>query len=94
MKRLNEINTSEISERIKAAANRVLGHHVRLLAIFEHDRLGITCLVCGGRWSVVDAEGPRSGHGLKLMLTADGDRYCEEGATDYFDSNGRVVQRI
>ncbi len=94
MKRSNEINTSEISERIKAAANRLLGHHVGLSAIFEHSRLGITCLECGGRWAVVDAEGPHSRQGLDLMLTTDGDGYCEGGATNYFDSNGNVTKRI
>lgn len=94
MRRLNEISTSEISERITAAADRLLGHHVGLLAIFEHSRLGITCLVCRGRWTVVNAERPRSGDGLGLMLTTDGDGYCEEGATNYFDANGKVTQRI
>jgi hypothetical protein len=92
--RLNEISTSEISERIKATAELLLGHHVGLLATFDHGRLGITCLVCGGRWGFVEAEGPRSGDDLDLMLTTDGDGYCEEGATDYFDSNGKVTQRI
>jgi hypothetical protein len=94
MKRSNEINTSEISERIKAAANRLLGHHVGLVAIFEQGRLGISCLECGGRWTVVDAEGLDSRHGLDLILTIDGDGYCEEGATNYFDSNGMVTHRI
>jgi hypothetical protein len=92
--RLNEISTSEISERIKATAERLLGHHVGLSATLDHGRLGITCLVCGGRWAVVDAEGPRSHDGLDLMLIRDGDGYCEEGATDYLDRNGIVTQRI
>lgn len=92
--RLNEISTSEISASIKATAERLLGHHVGLSAILDHGRLGITCLVCGGRWESVEAERPRSGDDLDLMLTTDGDGYCEEGATDYFDSNGEVTQRI
>jgi hypothetical protein len=92
MRRLNQISTSEISQRINATTNRLLGHHVGLSAIFEHSRLGVSCLVCGGRWTVV--EGPCSGDGLELMLTTHGDGYCEEGATDYFDSSGKVMQRI
>jgi hypothetical protein len=94
MKRLNEISTSEINETIKATVDRLLGHHVGLSAILDHGRLGITCLVCAGRWAAVDVEGPRTCDGLDLMLIRDGDGYCEEGATDYLDSNGRVVQRI
>lgn len=93
MKRLNDINTSEISARIKAS-NRPLGHHVGLLAIFEHGRLGVSCQVCGGRWMVMDGNEQRSGPCLDLMMTTDGDGYCEEGATNYFDSEGTVQQRI
>lgn len=92
--RLNKISTSEISERIRATAGRLLGHHVGLSATLDNGHLGIACLVCGGRWAVVDEEAPHSGNGLELMLITDGDRYCEEGATDYLDSNGRVIQRI
>ncbi len=92
--RLNEISTSEIVERIKATAERLLGHHVDLSATLDRGRLGITCLVCGGRWEFVEAEGPRSEGDLDLMLIADGDGYCGEGATNYFDSNGKVTQRI
>jgi hypothetical protein len=92
--RLNEISTSEIVERIKATAERLLGHHVDLSAILDHGRSGTACLVCGGRWEFVEAEGPSSGGDLDLILTEDGDSYCEEGATNYFDSNGKVTQRI
>jgi hypothetical protein len=94
MKRLNEINTTEISERIKSVANRLLGHHVELVAIFERTLLGITCLECGGRWTVLDAEGLDTRRDLDLELAANGDGYCEEGATNYFDSNGMVTHRI
>jgi hypothetical protein len=94
MKRSNEINTSEISEHIKAAANRLLGHHARLVATFEQGRVGITCLECGGQWTVADAEGTDSRHGLDLTPTNNGDGYCEEGATSYFDSHGVVTHRL
>jgi hypothetical protein len=94
MKRSNEINMSEISERIKAAANRQLGHHVRLVATFEQRRLGIACLECGGGWTVAGAEGADHRHGLNLTPTTSGDGYCEEGATNYFDSSGIVTHRL
>lgn len=94
MKRSNESNMSKNSERTKAAANQQLGHHVGLVAIFEQGGLGISCLGCGGQWTVVDAEGLQPRHGLELVLTIDGDGYCEEGATNYFDSNGMVTHRI
>lgn len=93
--RLNKISTSEISERIRATAGGLLGHHVGLSATLDNGHLGIACLVCGGRWAVVGEEAPHCGNGLlELMLITDGDRYCEEGATDYLDSNGRVIERI
>lgn len=94
MKRSNEVNTSEISERIKDAANRLLGHHARLVATFEQGQLGITCRECGGQWTIADSQGRGSRHCLDLMPTADGDGYCEEGATNYFDSNGLVTHRL
>ena len=94
MKRSNETSTSEISERVEVAANRLLGHHVRLVATFEQGRLVITCLECDGQWTVADAKGTGSRHGLDLTPTTNGDGYCEEGATNYFDSNGVVTHRL
>jgi hypothetical protein len=94
MKRSNEINASEISELIRSAANRLLGHHVGLVATSGQARRGIACLECGGQWMVVEAKGMNSRHGLDLMPTTNGDGYCEEGATNYFDSNGMVTHRV
>jgi len=93
MKRQDNFGTLRISEQINAAADRLLGHHVDLVAVFRRSRLGITCLVCGGRWAVMDTDRSSSSDNLKLRLTTDGDGYCEEGATNYFDSNGRITRR-
>jgi hypothetical protein len=94
MKRLEEINAFEITERVKAAANRLLGHHVGIVAILGQGRLGLTCLECGGQWTAADAGGTASRHCLVLTSTTNGDGYCEEGATNYFDSNGIVTNRL
>jgi len=93
MKRRDNFGTLRISEQINAAADRLLGHHVDLVAVFQHSRVGITCVVCGGRWAVLDADRSSSSDNLNLRLTTDGDGYCEEGATNYFDSNGHIMRR-
>lgn len=94
MKRSSEINVSDVSERIKAVANLLLGHHVGLVAAFGRGRLEITCLECEGQWTLAGAEGADTSHGLDLTPTTNGDGYCEEGATNYFDSNGIVTHRL
>jgi hypothetical protein len=95
MKRSIEINTSEISKRIKDVGDRLLGNHIELSASLKRGRLWITCLVCECQWAVVDEEQPSSGRDrFELKLTTDVDRYCDEGATNYFDSDGIVTRRM
>jgi hypothetical protein len=91
--KLSGTNTPEIITGIKAAADSLLDAHVDLALVFQHGRWGVACFVCGGRWAVVDAEsGPRVG--IDVRMVADGDGYCENGATNYFNSEGNVTKRM
>ena len=94
MKLRSGTNTPEINERIKAVMDRLLTAHVALSPAFKHNRWWIICHECGARWAVVHRAPPGSAEGLDLELVTDGDGYCEEGATNYFDSEGNVTKRM
>lgn len=83
---------SEITARIKAAADCQLGAHLKLSEISEGNRRYVACAACGGRWLVPERDS--SACRPKFHVAIDGDGYCENGATNYFNADGSVTDRI
>jgi hypothetical protein len=83
---------SKITARIKAAADLQLGAHVKPSVIFGCRRWYILCAACGGRWSV--SERDSSARRPEFYVIVNGDDYCENGATNYFNAEGNVTERF
>lgn len=90
--KLKTAKRSEMTARIKAAADSQLGAHVKLSTILEGSRWYVVCAACGGQWSVSGGDSPSCRP--KFCVVIDGDGYCENGATNYFNAEGSVTERI
>lgn len=90
--RLKTAKGSEAAARIKAAADLRLGAHGKLSVVVGGSRLYVVCVACDGRWLVRKRDGPAQRP--QFLAVIDGDGYCEDGATNYFDADGNVAVRI
>jgi len=83
---------SEMRARIKAAADFQLGAHVKLSVNFGDSRWYVVCAACGAQWSVSETDS--SARRPSFWVVIDGDDYCKDGATNYFNAEGNVTMRI
>jgi len=56
--------------------------HTGLEVACEAGQWRVVCSVCGSRWLV------------NFSQVATGDGYCEHGATNYYDSLGKLTRRV
>ncbi len=70
-----ETNTRAMERRILRVFSRSIGQRHDVSADFEHGQWFVTCLLCGGQWSVCDsnAEG-----GFDFERITEGDGFCDE----------------
>ncbi|MCU1270812.1 MAG: hypothetical protein JWN74_2106 [Acidobacteriaceae bacterium] len=71
-----------VKECIKSITGSELSSHIELAVVSEGGRRWVVCSVCGGRWSV------------KFSQVDAGDGYCEQGATNYYKSDGKLLRRV
>ena len=75
-----ETNAVEIETEILAHADAedALVQHGPIDADFEHGSWFLTCIACGGQWSVNDAVSIKGDEGFSFEEVSAGDGFCDE----------------